>query len=135
LDLTGLAQNGNQERYQPALSAGSYLSMQTDGNLVLYAGSSSGSNVVLSNTANNPGASLVVQADGNVVVYAPNGTALWSSGTNNDRGSTLCTGATLSPGQYLTALGTPTSTTTNVAVMGSNCEVSFYGNTAAGNKP
>jgi hypothetical protein len=80
--------------YKPGLNAGSYLAMQTDGNAVVYPGTSSGSIIPLSNTANDPGAALYVQSDGNVVVYA-NGAAVWASGTNDDRGSTLCTNGAL----------------------------------------
>jgi len=134
LDLTGLAVNGDKEIYQPALNAGSYLAMQTDGNAVLIPGT--GSSVFgVSGSNGNPGAALYLQSDGNVVIYSANGTALWASGTNNDRGSTLCTNGTLLPGQFLTAMGTPGETTTNVAVMGPNCELSFYGNSAPGNSP
>jgi hypothetical protein len=125
LDLTGLAVNGDQEIYKPGLNAGSYLAMQTDGNAVIYPGTSSGSTIALSNSYNNPGAALYLQSDGNVVVY-DNGTALWASGTNNDRGSTLCTNGTLNPGQYLTAIGTPTNTTQNLLEMTATCQLVYY---------
>jgi len=126
LDLTGLANNGGQEIYKPSLNAGSYLAMQTDGNAVIYPGTSSGTTIALSNTYNNPGAALYVQSDGNVVVYAANGTPLWASGTNNDRGSTLCTNGVLYPGQYLTAIGTPTNTTQNLFEMTPSCQLVYY---------
>jgi hypothetical protein len=54
--------------------------MQGDGNLVLY--TSAGSPLWASNTAGNSGADLVVQNDGNVVVYSASGAALWATGTN-----------------------------------------------------
>jgi hypothetical protein len=56
------------------------LSMQADGNLVLY-----GKDNVpdwSSGTAGNPGAYLVFQTDGNMVIYGSGGQALWSSGTS-----------------------------------------------------
>jgi hypothetical protein len=53
--------------------------MQGDGNFVLY--TSSGTPVWASNTAGNAGAYLDVQNDGNVVIYSASGSALWSTGT------------------------------------------------------
>jgi hypothetical protein len=53
--------------------------LQGDGNFVLY--TSSGTPVWASNTAGNTGAYLNVQNDGNVVVYSASGAALWSTGT------------------------------------------------------
>jgi hypothetical protein len=65
------------------------LDMQTDGNLVVYAGPSNGMGVVrgspaifASGTNNNPGAFLRMQDDGNLVVYSVDGVALWATGTN-----------------------------------------------------
>ena len=53
------------------------LAMQTDGNLVVYAGVRP---LWDSQTSNNPGAYAVLQAtDGNLVVYSPTGKALWSA--------------------------------------------------------
>jgi hypothetical protein len=54
--------------------------MQGDGNFVVY--TSAGSPLWASGTAGNPGADLVVQNDGNVVVYSASGAALWATGTN-----------------------------------------------------
>ncbi|SOD70392.1 D-mannose binding lectin [Jatrophihabitans sp. GAS493] len=55
------------------------LSMQTDGNLVLYhAGKPQWSTRTFA-----AGSHLALQADGNLVVYAPNGRAMWSSHTAN----------------------------------------------------
>jgi hypothetical protein len=54
--------------------------MQGDGNFVVY--TSAGSPLWSSGTAGNPGADLVVQNDGNLVVYSASGAALWASGTN-----------------------------------------------------
>ena len=53
--------------------------MQGDGNFVVY--TSSGTPVWASNTAGNAGAYLAVQNDGNAVVYSASGAALWSTGT------------------------------------------------------
>ena len=54
--------------------------MQGDGNFVVY--TSAGTPLWASGTAGNPGADLVVQNDGNVVVYSAGGAALWATGTN-----------------------------------------------------
>ncbi|HUD10507.1 MAG TPA: hypothetical protein VMR28_02420 [Candidatus Saccharimonadales bacterium] len=63
-------------------SAGSstnHLVMQSDGNLVLY----NQSNAALwdSQTSGNPGAYLVLQTDGNMVVYSTSNAALWATYT------------------------------------------------------
>lgn len=61
--------------------AGRYrLSMQSDGNAVLYADAAR----VLwaSRTVGNPGARLVMQSDGNLVLYSAAGKALWASRTS-----------------------------------------------------
>lgn len=59
--------------------SGSWLVMQTDGNLVLY----SASNVPLwaSGTDGNNGARLALQPDGNLVIYNEQNVALWASYT------------------------------------------------------
>ena len=54
--------------------------LQGDGNFVLY--TASGSPVWASNTAGNTGDDLVVQNDGNVVIYTSTGAPLWATGTN-----------------------------------------------------
>ena len=54
------------------------LVMQTDGNLVLYAGTRALWN---SRTQGNPGAVFHQQVDGNLVVYSTGGKALWNSGS------------------------------------------------------
>jgi len=55
-----------------------HLIMQTDGNLVIYNGSTP---VWDSGTWGNPGAYLNAQHDGNVVIYRPNGTPIWWTST------------------------------------------------------
>jgi hypothetical protein len=54
-------------------------SMQGDGNFVLY--TASGTPVWASNTANNPGASVTLQNDGNLVVHNAAGAVVWQTGT------------------------------------------------------
>ncbi|MFC3688262.1 L,D-transpeptidase family protein [Aquipuribacter hungaricus] len=54
------------------------LVMQTDGNLVVYAG---GAPAWHSRTDGHPGARLVVQGDGNLVVVGPDARPVWDSGT------------------------------------------------------
>lgn len=63
----------------PAAGVGSYLSLQPDGNLVLYA--SSGAAVWNSGTYGKGASKLYVQEDGNLVIYNSQGVT-WSSGTN-----------------------------------------------------
>ena len=63
------------------------LTMQADGNLVLYAPGSIP--VWASNTAGHGGAQLVMRADGNLVVAAPGGRPLWAAGTGGHSGSVL----------------------------------------------
>jgi hypothetical protein len=53
--------------------------MQGDGNLVLY--NTSGQPVWASNTNGNPGAFLAVQNDGNLVIYNSASRAIWASNT------------------------------------------------------
>jgi hypothetical protein len=71
-----------------SISAGrDILTMQGDGNLVLYAPGRIP--VWASNTAGNGGAQLVMQADGNLVVAAPGGRPLWAAGTGGHSRSVL----------------------------------------------
>ena len=83
-----LQTDGNLVLYGPSgalwstntsLSFGSSLSMNPDGNLVLY--DPQFKPLWASNTTNSPGANLVVQNDGNVVIYDRNSNAVWSTGT------------------------------------------------------
>jgi hypothetical protein len=57
---------------------GHHLSMQSDGNLVLY---NDYGPIWASGTWGHPGAYADMQDDGNLVVYGPGRSALWSSGT------------------------------------------------------
>ncbi|MEU3075332.1 trypsin-like serine protease [Streptomyces laurentii] len=74
------------------------LTMQTDGNLVLYhrtGGEGKGGALWATNTEGNPGAFAKMQADGNFVVYKKGGaesdpsSALWASQTWNNTGARL----------------------------------------------
>src|SRR5215831_1176391 len=80
--------DGNLVLYQgsnPLWATGTYgttpgfVSMQTDGNLVVY--NSSGRPVWASNTWGHPGAGLVVQNDGNTVIYSTGSSPLWATNT------------------------------------------------------
>lgn len=79
--------------------AGSYLTMQTDGNLVLY--SPSRTVIWSSDTPNNSGGTLAMQNDGNLVIYNSSGDAIWSTSTNIIRGAALCPGEIMTQGQVL----------------------------------
>lgn len=61
---------------------GAYAAMQADGNLVVYNWSHQA--VWSSGTYGNPGAYLMLQDDRNLVIYTPNGRALWASNTRDD---------------------------------------------------
>lgn len=54
------------------------LRMQSDGNLVLYAGSMA---LWTTETVGNPGAHLAMQTDGNLVIYSLSGPAVWATYT------------------------------------------------------
>jgi hypothetical protein len=66
---------------------GDTLTMQGDGNLVLYAPGYTP--IWASNTRGNNGAWLSMQGDGNLVVVARGGKPLWAAGTDNPSGSML----------------------------------------------
>ncbi|WP_033218167.1 hypothetical protein [Kitasatospora phosalacinea] len=69
------------------------LSMQSDGNLVLYLNAANGSHIQVlwsTGTWNNPGAYAVMQTDGNFVIYRAGGEsagAVWSTQTWNQPGA------------------------------------------------
>lgn len=58
----------------------SRLTMQSDGNLVLY--DTTGKALWSSGTAGNSNAHLTLQTDGNLVIYSAGGSPLWSTATN-----------------------------------------------------
>lgn len=60
---------------------GRLLSMQTDGNLVIYEEVRRRA-IWSTDTAGNPGAFLAIQEDGNVVIYTGSGTPIWATGTD-----------------------------------------------------
>jgi hypothetical protein len=60
------------------------LSLQTDGNLVLYFGTEA-----LWGSGTTNGVTARMQPDGNLAVFDRNDTALWDSGTNNNPGAWL----------------------------------------------
>jgi hypothetical protein len=111
-------------------TANAYLNMQGDGNLVLYA-PGGGSALWAAGTSSGTGADAELQTDGNVVVYSGSGVALWSSGTNDYRGSTLCTDETLQRGQFLgfsSDQGQPSVT----LVMQTTCNLVLYETSPSG---
>ena len=85
--------------------AGSFLTLQGDGNLVLYP-PGGGPAEWSAGTAGSGGVSLQLQDDGNLVLYAapsPVGpaTAVWQTGTDAFRGTVLGEGVTLQAGQFV----------------------------------
>lgn len=72
---------------QSITGGGDALTMQGDGNLVLYAPGNAA--IWATNTSGHSGAWVVMQTDGNLVVVAANGTPLWASGTNGHSGAGL----------------------------------------------
>lgn len=79
---------------------GSYLTLQGDGNLVLYP-PGGGAGEWSSGTAGSGGTDLRVQDDGNLVLYDAQGRAVWQTGTYQFRGTVLGGGETLDPGQFV----------------------------------
>jgi len=78
-----------------------YFAFQTDGNLVVY---NQSSKVVWSPNVHGKGATkLVLQNDGNLVAYTATGTAVWASAVVIGNNDTLFTGQTLRSGQSLTS--------------------------------
>ena len=63
----------------------SYLTMQTDGNLVMYSVGTDPNDPWASGTTANPGAYAKLGTDGNFVVYSTTGPALWSTYTFEQR--------------------------------------------------
>jgi murein DD-endopeptidase MepM/ murein hydrolase activator NlpD len=100
-ELSGAAQSVGTDRLNPGeyLYAGqrissprgtSSLTMQVDGNLVVYHKYSSGWVAKwASGTAGVSGARVIMQRDGNLVVYDPQGHPKWASNTNGASGSVV----------------------------------------------
>ncbi|HEX3786081.1 MAG TPA: beta-galactosidase [Pseudonocardiaceae bacterium] len=65
------------------------LIMQSDGNLVLYEGSTV---LWASNTVNSSATKAILQGDGNFVLYTSAGAAVWASGTSGNSGASLTVG-------------------------------------------
>lgn len=63
--------------------------MQTDGNLVLYGDSGSGTVALWATGTQGTGNWAAMQTDGNFVVYSQDNTPLWNSGTGSDPGAFL----------------------------------------------
>lgn len=63
--------------------AAAQLSMQPDGNLVIY--DHAGSAIWTSRTSGTGRSQLSMQPDGNLVIYTPDGRATWSSGTSGQQ--------------------------------------------------
>jgi hypothetical protein len=62
------------------------LSMQSDGNLVIYDASGK-SALWATGTTGHPGAFLAVQEDGNVVIYTNSHVPVWATGTAREMGA------------------------------------------------
>jgi len=102
---TGTGAN-NIPIFNDTYPAGSYFTFQKDGNLVVHYPNgiigASGSNASWAAGTNGKGGTrLILQNDGNLVLYTKSGSAVWGTGSNTNRGTVLCAGADLQPGQYL----------------------------------
>ena len=82
-----------------------------------------------------PGGRLTLQSDGNLVYYNSAGQALWSLGTNTLRGPFLCTGSTLTSGQYVTDGPGPYPGTSSGRLTMQGCNLYVYEPTLGGHKP
>ena len=85
--------------------AGSFFTLQGDGNLVLYP-PGGGPDEWSAGTAGRGGVSLQLQDDGNLVLYGISGPvggapAVWQTGTDIFRGTVLGEGVTLGAGQFI----------------------------------
>ncbi|MBR8140836.1 peptidase S53 [Burkholderia sp. AU19243] len=98
------------------------LTMQNDGNLVLY-NTTNGTPVWNSGTFGNAGAYAVFQTDGNFVVYGPSGNPLWNSATSST-----------SYGQYLAVQddGNMVVYRSSVPVFTTSTPASVYTNSSSG---
>lgn len=83
--------------------AGATLTMQGDGNAVLYAG---GRAWFSTGTSGHPGARITLGTDGNVVVYATNGTPLFRTGADPGPGGGGVQSGII-PGAYCSPPGAP----------------------------
>jgi hypothetical protein len=107
-----------------APTPGAYLTMQTQGNLVLYPPQGGASASWATPTGNNPGATLSLSGSGIVAVEATNGTVLWQALPTNDEGLMLCAGGSLSGGEYIT--GDQPGNGGSELVMQSDCNLVLY---------
>jgi hypothetical protein len=87
-NILTLQEDGNLVLYRsgsPVWSSGTwlkqvgYLEMQPDGNLVIY--SSPGNPIWASNTVGKNGSMLKMQSDSNLVMYTPSNSPVWHTGT------------------------------------------------------
>ena len=93
-----LQQDGNLVLYAPngnplwatGSKQGTKFLVQQDGNVVLYQGDKA---LFATDTDGNPGAYLRLQSDGNLVLYSSNGNPLWA--TNTEGGRRVHTDATI----------------------------------------
>ncbi|GGP93729.1 hypothetical protein GCM10010278_84690 [Streptomyces melanogenes] len=84
-----MQEDGNLVMYGPdgqplyatnTVGRGDHVDMQEDGNFVLY--DAGGTPLWHTGTYGNPGAFLVLQDDGNLVIYSADGAPLWSAWNN-----------------------------------------------------
>jgi hypothetical protein len=96
---TAPAQSISTSSYVTTPVPSSYAVFQTTGNFVVYPPTSTNAvsaDIWQAGTYGKSVGSLVLQNDGNLVMYAPGGgSAIWSSGTNTNRGNIWCTGEVL----------------------------------------
>ncbi|KAL5697715.1 hypothetical protein ACHQM5_028832 [Ranunculus cassubicifolius] len=75
------------------IAANCYVTMQRDGNLVVY---NYNSRAMWASNTNRATAAyyLSLQCDGNLVIYTPGGTAIWATGTNRRLNGVMANGTT-----------------------------------------
>ena len=95
---TAPAQAANTSSYVTTPVPGSYATLQTTGNFVVYPPTATNAtypDIWQAGTFGQSDADVKVQTDGNVVLYSTSGAAIWSTGSYQNRGTTWCTGEIL----------------------------------------
>jgi hypothetical protein len=88
LTIKEICSGSSTVTYGPGGYPNAVLTLQNDGNLVIYANAADAAAanagaLWAANTDTNPGDAMFLQPDGNLVIYGTYGNVLWQSGTDN----------------------------------------------------